>query len=385
MVASRSVLRLKVIADLYGFSCQKIASAPGVDYHRNSISNIWLLKQRMPKGKQPAAIQFLLSQDVPQKYAEAAFEVVDEIAEKERMRSEILGYEHKENPDLKFLSLGVIMLHRSMREHFGLVSNPFISRHEAPFQSEAFVHCHEAIDFALEEQAFLIVSGRTGCGKSVLWTHITRNLIQDDRCSVASIRRFDKGEIRIRDIYWSLLQDLATETPKGGNERVHRRVEALLVERAQLGINTVIICNEAHDLSVRALVMLKRLWEGFNDVPILGYRRAATVILLGQERLENMFRENKPETREVCQRADLETYGDLKPKEVGEYLRYRFDREGNGTFERTFDPGAVEFIAKVNLQLTPLLVNSIVSNAMKVAYQLGSEKVKAEHVGRLRH
>jgi len=376
---------LKVLAGLYGLSSRDIAEGSGTGYHRNTISNVWAAgKVNIPKAKQRQVIDYLVSQGVPRALAEKAFDIVSEEQETVRLRKQLYNEEADESPDNKLLTLGVIMLRPVIRRHFGLTGNPFRARQDdQPFKSRSFKLCREAIEAAVEEQALLAIAGRTGCGKSVLWTHLLRQFGGDPNCKVVSVRRFDKGLLRVRDIYLSLLEDLADETPRGGNETTHRRVERLLIEHAEAGVSVMILVNEAHDLSVQALVMLKRLWEGFNDVPKLGYRRAATVILLGQEGLEDMLKQERPELREVSQRTELEKYGELEPDEIGPYLQHRFAHEDNGAFERVFDSGAVKFMGARNIPLTPLLINGIATNAIKTAFQLNDKQVTAEHIQRL--
>jgi len=380
----KKVLRLKPLCLAHGISSAELAAAVtalGTRMCRSAICGVWRGETTVRAVKKENIIKALLAKNVPD--AENAFDVVDEIEETARLEERKIK-EKEVSLDEKFLNMGVQMVRRNVRKHFGLSADPFQPRRDdKPFQSLAFSSAREAVEDAIEGRAFLAISGPTGCGKSVLWTWLNRRLNQDPNSRVVTLRRFDKERILTGDIYRAILADLAGEEPKGGsNERNHRRVEGLLVDNANDGVNVIILVNEAHDLSVQALIMLKRLWETFNDYPALGYQRAATVLLLGQERLESMLRQNLPELREVSQRADLEVYGALAPEEVGLYLEHRFSRE-NGAFDRVFDKGAIEFIATRGLQLTPQILNVMASRSMHAAHLVGADQVTAEHVGRL--
>jgi|GEM_PF-3247852 len=386
MIHDRAVLRLKCLCRIFGISSGAIASGTPLKMSYKYIVNLWNLEYSAAACKKEAIIEFLISEGVPETLAKTAFEKVYEFEEIERLRT-LLGKNGEiksTRADIEFLKMGVMMIRSRVRRHFDLRFDPFQQRRDdEPFQSRAFNYCREAIDDAIAGRGFLGISGPTGTGKSVLWTYINQRLSKDDSCRTVTIRRFDKNMIKVGDIYRSLLMDLAGETPVRGNERMHRRVEELLVENAREGINTIVLVNEAHDLTTSGLVMLKRLWEAFNDTPDLGYMRACTVIMLGQEMLEAALRSSRPELREVVQRVDLELYSSLNRNEIAPYLQHRFRRD-NGAVERVFDQGAIDFMADLDLDRTPQMINVIASNAMYAAFQVGSKRVAEEHVERLR-
>ena len=381
------VLRLKTIAQLYGLSTRQIAEGITTPVHRNYISNAWNLGHGVSLEKQRQIIEFLKKQGAPEALADSAFirvnETEDLLAVQKLAAS---ASKQAENPDQIIETKGVIMLRTPMMKHFGLSWDPFQPRRQdKPYMSRAFLAARELIEDAMSVRAFLAISGPTGCGKSVLWTFMRQCLADESLVKVVTVRRFDKDRIRTSDIYLSILEDLAGEgdTAKKGNERAHRRVEKLLIANANEGINTVILINEAHDLDAGGLKMLKRLWEIFNDAPELGYQRACTIVMLGQEQLRATLRQNRPELIEVVQRVDLENYGLLTSDEIEKYLAHRLN--GGATLGRIFEPGAIEFFATRKIKLTPLSINVMATQSMQVAWQVGAEKVTAEHAGYLLH
>lgn len=379
-------LRLKAICAIYKISTGMIARGARGGMHRNYISNVWNMGYSPSPEKKRAIEEYLVSQGVPAELAASSWIEADCLEDEIRRLSSQAGIIVPEaNLEEKLLNMGVCMLRRAVREHFQLHSDPFQPRiDDRPFKSQAFQTVFSAVRDALELRAFLGICGTTGSGKSVLWTTLNQELSRDPNVKVATVRRFDKDKILVSDIYRAIIEDLTGEVPRGFNrqERAHRRVETLLEANATAGINTVLLVNEAHDLHVQALVMLKRLWETFNDSPRLGFMRACTIILLGQERLESMLRADRPELREVAQRADLEHYGALAPAEVGPYLKHRFGRE-DGAFERIIDKSAVQAMGRGAIALTPQIVNVWASNALYTAYMVASPVVTEEHVGRV--
>jgi len=381
MIKKDKVLRLKVICNVYGITSYQMAEGVSIRMHPGYISNVWNMNHWITEPRQRAIIDYLIKEEVPKELAEIAFEPVNEIEELVRLGKKFSSNEKLQNPDEKLLNLGVMMLRRQVLKHFGLKSDPFQPL-DRPFQSRAFSACREAIEDALQNKAFLAISGPTGCGKSTLWIWLSRRLMMDENNRFVSIYRFDKSMIKVGDIYRAILKDLAKERPNRSFEETHRRVLELLIENARAGYNIIFLVNEAHDLSIRALVMLKRLWESFEAFPEYGYYRACTIILLGQEGLESMLRMKTPELREVSQRTDLEIFSSLTKQEVAPYLEYRFSGE-NGAFERIFDRSAIEFMATRNISLTPQLVNVMASRAIYAAFQVGSKIVTDVHIGRL--
>jgi len=381
MIKKDKILRLKVICNVYNISSHQMAEGVSIKMHPGYIRNVWSMNYGITKPRQKEIIDYLIKNEVPKELSEIAFEPVNEIEELVRLGKKLSIDEKLQNPDEKLLNLGVMMLRRQVLKHFGLKTDPFLPL-EMPFQSRAFSACREVIEDALQNKAFLAISGPTGCGKSTLWVWLSRRLILDGNNKLVSIYRFDKSMIKVGDIYRAILKDLAKERPNRSFEETHRRVLDLLIENARAGYNTIFLVNEAHDLSNKALVMLKRLWESFEAFPEYGYYRACTIILLGQEGLESMLRMKTPELREVSQRTDLEIFSPLSKEEVEPYLEYRFSGE-NGAFERVFDKSALEFMVTKNISLTPQLVNVMASRAMYAAFQVGSKKTTDEHVGRL--
>ena len=381
MIKKDKVLRLKLICRVYNITSHQMAEGVSIKMHPGYIGNVWNMNHWISEPRQKATVNYLIKKGVPKALAETAFEPVNEIEELVRLRKKFSSDEKLQNPDEKLFNLGVIMLRRQVLKHFGLKSDPFQPL-DRPFQSRAFSACREAIEEALQNKAFLAISGPTGCGKSTLWVWLSRRLLLNGNNRLVSIYRFDKAMIKIGDIYRAILTDLAKERPNRSFEETHRRVLDLLVENALSGYNIIFLVNEAHDLSTRALVMLKRLWESFEAFPEYGYYRACTIILLGQEGLESMLRMKTPELREVSQRTDLEIFSPLSKDEAMPYLEYRFSGE-NGAFERIFDRSTIEFMATRNLSLTPQLVNVMASRAMYAAYQVGSKRITEEHLGRL--
>ena len=387
MVRDRKVLRLKCICKIFGISSQDIASGVPMKMHRNYVSNAWNLLYLPTEQKQEAMINFLISEGVPEGLARTAFEKVFEFEETEKLGAILgRGEEISATEDFDILKLGVMMIRTRIRQHFGIRHDPFQQqRNDVPFQSRAFLTCREAIEDTIHNWGFLGIAGPTGSGKSVLWTYVNQRLADNQACMVVTVKRFDKNCVRPGDIYRSLLIDLAKEPERipNGNENKHRRVEELLIENAVKNVNTVVLINEAHDLSTDSLVMLKRLWEAFNDSPGMGYARACTVIMLGQEMLAAALRSARPELREVVQRVDLERYGALSRDEIGPYLAHRFRRD-NGAFQKIFEPDAIEYMADLDVERTPQMINVVASNAIYNAYQVGAKTVTAEHVARLR-
>ena len=140
MIKKDKVLRLKVICNVYKLSSYQIAEGVSIRMHPNYISNIWNMNHWITEPRQKTIVDYLIKKGVPKELAETAFEPVNGIEELMRLEKKVSSNEGLQNPDEKFLNLGVMMLRRQVLKHFGLKGDPFQPL-ERPFQSKAFSAC----------------------------------------------------------------------------------------------------------------------------------------------------------------------------------------------------------------------------------------------------
>jgi type II secretory pathway predicted ATPase ExeA len=192
----------------------------------------------------------------------------------------------------------------------------------------------------------------------------------------------DKTRITAASICDAIILDLSDETPKLRLEQKTRQVERLLISRSKAGCHVCLIIEEAHDLSVRILKLLKRFYE-IED----GYKKALGIILIGQPELGNLFNEaDHYDMREVIRRCQVAVIRGLNGN-IKDYLALKFKRVGV-KLDDVITDGAIKALAKrlsdkdtrgkVISNAYPLTINNYVTRAMNLAADMGESKVTEE-------
>jgi type II secretory pathway predicted ATPase ExeA len=285
----------------------------------------------------------------------------------------------------------VEMLTKKAMKHFKIFRSPFLNDIRDVgdiFLSEEHRFIEAAMVDAAKVGGLLAVIGEVGSGKSVIRKKVVAELANDESSRIIYPRMIDKTRITAASICDAIVMDLSDETPKARLEQKARQVERLLVSRSQAGCHVCLIIEEAHDLTVRVLKLLKRFHE-LED----GYKKALGIVLIGQPELGALFNEQDHyDMREVirrCQVAHIRGLnGNIKP-----YLALKFKRVGAKLGDVVTDK-AIEALGKRLVakdergreisNAFPLTVNNYITRAMNDAADLGEPRVTDEVIGALR-
>ncbi len=294
----------------------------------------------------------------------------------------------KKNPDRPGLIPGD-PLHIDMKEdtsmlssrtmkHFKLFSSPFVGELKQAkdiYQGEEHIFLREMMLETARNAGFTAVNGECGCGKSIMRKMVATKLMAEGIKVVFPVI-VDKSRISPSSLIDAIIMDISEETPKRSLEAKTRQAHRLLKNRAASGTRQVLIIEEAHLLSVKALKSLKQIHE-LED----GFNKLIGIILIGQTELRHLLDESAhPELREVIRRVTMAEITDLGT-ETGAYLKHKFDRVASGRFDEIFDTDCVAAILqRLPNKAYPLSVNNLVARAMNAAAEMGEQKVTAEVV-----
>lgn len=280
------------------------------------------------------------------------------------------------------------MLAQSTLKYFRLFRDPFDEplSPEDVYLSPGVRFILEAMRHAVRTHDIVAIIGDSGSGKSVARRLLVSELARNQEVAVICPRLLDKGAITPSTLADAVIADISGESPRRSPEAKARQVERLL-GGGPSGTRNVILIEEAHELSIQALKLLKRFWE-FGDNG--GFGRSVGIILIGQTELRYKLDERRyPEAREFirrCTQVEVEPLGN----DLAGYIAFRFKRAG-GDLERVLAPGAVDALRRrltyirrnagpaVSMAL-PLAVNNLLARAMNTAESLGLERVTAELV-----
>ena len=256
-------------------------------------------------------------------------------------------------------------------EFFGLRALPFNLTPDPAFlflpskHREALAGLTYAV---LARKGFVVLTGDAGTGKTTLLTSALTHLPEGKvHSSVILNPTLTPAEF----LELVLLDFGMPDIPTSKAQRLWKLQEFLLVAHRE-GKIAILVIDEAHKLSPELLEEV-RLLGNFEYGP----EKLLQVLLLGQCELDDML--DRQDLRQFKQRIALRLYIDpLLPGEVGDYIRFRWEKAGGQT-EAPFTPEAIEGAMHWSRGI-PRLVNSICDTALLMAYSEGSRTVGEECV-----
>jgi len=283
------------------------------------------------------------------------------------------------------------MLSPNAKKHFSIFRSPFVEDVNSPedvFKSPDIRYIRESIYQTAKHGGMLAVIGESGSGKSTLRKDLIERIgNESEQISVIFPQQIDKKRLSSSGICEAIIRDLRPHevVPQRG-EALARKVHQILKSSADAGTKHVLIIEEAHDITIHVMKLLKRFYEIEN-----GFKKMISIILIGQPELQEMLNENSyPEAREFIRRCEVAWLVPLG-NHLEAYLAFKFERVGKSIAE-VLAPGAVEAIAlrltdkragKVISQLNPLKVNILVTKAMNLAAELGEPLITRELIQQL--
>ena len=217
--------------------------------------------------------------------------------------------------------------------------------------------------YGLENAKGLIVlTGEVGTGKTTALRWILRRLdssvlaayVFNPRLSVDEFYHHVTQMLGIKE--WSNKSDLLTALGRVLDDR-HRR-----------GLRTVLIIDEAHQLSEYVLEEIRLLLNFESDTA-----KHLQIILTGQTELRDVL--NKPNLRQLKQRVALRCNMHALPnvEEVERYITERLLIAGSQQ-PNIFTPGAIDFIFQCSDGI-PRQINNLCDNALLAGYAAGEQVI----------
>jgi general secretion pathway protein A len=249
------------------------------------------------------------------------------------------------------------------KEFFGLEDTPFTLTPDPRFIvfTPSYNEVLASLYYGLENAKGLIVlTGEVGTGKTTALRWILRRLDS----SVLAAYVFNP-RLSIDEFYHHVTQLLNIKdwTNKAELLQVMGKV---LEERHRRGLRTVLIIDEAHELSDYVLEEIRLLMNFESD-----NAKHLQIVLTGQPELREKL--NQPSLRQLKQRVALRCKMHALPNS-GEVERYITERLliGGSDQPNIFTPGAIDFIFQCSEGI-PRQINNLCDNAMLAAYAAGEQ------------
>ncbi len=253
---------------------------------------------------------------------------------------------------------------------YGLAAKPFNTTPDPKFlyltpgHREALAQLTYGVT---ENRGFIVLTGEVGTGKTTLLQALLQRL--DGNTAVAFLTN---SKLPFDGLLEYMLEDFGIN--KAGESRAHRffALNNFLIERRRAGQNSVLILDEAHNLTVDTLEEV-RLLSNF-ETPS---EKLLQILLVGQPELKAKLA--APELRQLKQRIGLRcSITPLTPEEVREYIRTRL-RTAGARDRGLFTDRAVSRVAEYTGGI-PRLVNIVCDHCLLIGYADQTRRIEPETV-----
>ena len=244
-------------------------------------------------------------------------------------------------------------------EFFELREPPFSLTPDPRFLwlSETHEEGLSALYYAITRRmGFFLLTGEVGTGKTTLLRAALERVPADVE-SALIVNTSDHGPL---DLLKLIVADFGISGRFETKADYLIALNSFLLDRFRAGLNTVLIIDEAQDLSAAALEEVRLLsnLEADSD-------KLVQIVLTGQSELHQMLA--NPALRSLSQRIALEHHMErLRSIDVGPYLEHRISVAG-GRYETVFAPGAEPTFFEFS-EGCPRLLNLLADRALLAAY-----------------
>jgi type II secretory pathway predicted ATPase ExeA len=245
---------------------------------------------------------------------------------------------------------------------FSILPDPFFL-----YWAEAHSMAYAMLEYGIMNQAgFTVITGEIGSGKTTLVRQLLAGL--DRRITVGLVSNFMSGSGRL--IEWILLS-LNQPFEDSSSVALHRRLQEFLIGEYGAGRHTVLIIDEAQNLSPEGLEELRMLSNINADQAQL-----LQLILIGQPQLRDLLR--RPELFQFAQRVSSDFHlPPLADADVAAYIEHRLGIAG--ARQALFSANSCQLIAQASRGV-PRTINILCDTALVYGFSRGAKTITARIV-----
>jgi len=248
------------------------------------------------------------------------------------------------------------------KDYYSLNEEPFSITPDTRYLFMTAQH-QEAMDHLLfgirQRKGFICLTGEVGAGKTTLCRALLRQL--DDHFKTALILNPALTETQLLR---AIVDEFGIETKRRDRLGYLNLLNEFLLEVNSNGFDAVVIIDEAQDMPVKTLEMVRLLGNLETET-----QKLLQIVLLGQPELRDLLA--KPQLRQLAQRITVRFHlRNMTPQETEQYIRHRLAVAGIRPEEDCivrFDSGAVQEIYRYS-HGTPRLINAISDKALLAGY-----------------
>lgn len=253
---------------------------------------------------------------------------------------------------------------------FNLKEEPFSMTPDPHFffMSKQHEDAIESLVYGVKEgKGFMTLTGEVGTGKSTLCRKLIQRLKEDVDFAVILNPVLSVVGL-LKAINRDFGRDVLSETVEGQLDRLND----FLAARVQSGKRAVILIDEAQNLSIDALEMLRLLSNLETDK-----KKLLQILLVGQPELEKTLEDHR--LRQLAQRIHIRhQVGPLNLNETREYIFHRLMRAG-AEGQVGFNKSAIKKVYRYSKGF-PRVVNILCDRTLLAAYSHRSRTIGKEVV-----
>lgn len=214
----------------------------------------------------------------------------------------------------------------------------------------------------VEKRGFIVITGEVGTGKT---THLFNFLEQLGEEAVSAF--IFNPILTQQEFFQYIFEDFNLSSGAKTKTEFLVGLNKFLLQQAEKGVTTVLVIDEAQNLS-REILEEVRLLSNL-ETP---REKLLQIVLVGQPELDEKLRSLT--LRQLRQRISIRCrIQPLSAEETGDYIRHRLKVAGFAGEEEIFDPEVVALIARLSSGI-PRVVNNICDNVLISCYALGRTK-----------
>ena len=208
-----------------------------------------------------------------------------------------------------------------------------------------------------KRKGFVVMTGEVGTGKTLL-VRFLLELLRRQRIPFVNVFNPTLSAV---DFLKYICFDLGIQITDDSKAGLLRALYCYLLSQLQKGLTTVLVIDEAHRMTARALEEVRLLTNLETS-----QHKLIQIVLVGQPELDSQL--DSFELRQLKQRIALRcTLDRFTIVETHKYIEHRLRRAGWKSESEIFPPEAIEAIQHYSLG-TPRLINSICDQSLVAAY-----------------
>lgn len=251
------------------------------------------------------------------------------------------------------------------KEFFGLNDLPFTLSPDpqyivfTPSYNEVLASLYYGLENA---KGLIVLVGEVGTGKTTALRWILRRMDSSVLAAYVFNPRLSIDE------FYHHVSEMLDITNWNNKAELLSEMGRVLADRHKRGLRTVLIIDEAHDLSDDVMEEIRLLMNFESD-----NSKHLQIVLTGQTELRSRL--NQPNLRQLKQRVALRCQMNVFPtaEEVERYITERLLIAG-AEQPNLFTPEAIDLIYQCSEGI-PRQINNICDNAMLTAYAMGEEAI----------